>query len=114
MREVKFLPKVEGCELSGYVKIKLLSYLERAKLVKELNIKDLQQVEGAVDIDKGLDLIEKIHALAKENTIEMDLVRIDDGLEFKSFDDLEYDIDGGKIIQEIAKSVIHGVRLSKK
>ncbi len=96
----------------GSIKIKILPYLGRVELLKSLMLKNDES--GNVSIDSNVSSIEKMYQIAKEHTVELNLVRISDECELKSFEDLEYDVDGGAMIQEIASLVIGGVKLGKR
>jgi hypothetical protein len=110
MKEYDFLPEIEGLILKGSVKIKPLGYLERLEAVKTLNLKT--QSDGSVELDAGLEAAQKLYALAKKQVISVNL-ELDSGCKLDSFDSLEYSDEGAKVLQEIGKTLIKGIKLGK-
>lgn len=98
----KYIPKavVEG-KFTGFVKVKLLTFDEHYDF--------LEMYAGAGDDDdslKGLKATRQLVAASKSHYLEVDLKRVSDGAEFKSFDDLAYGSDCHKILVDVATGLL--------
>ncbi len=120
MKSIKYSPKArrklddgsEGPVWSGSVTLKLPNYRDRLRLVKDLNFK----VNEKGEVEYGASMFEaqeKIIGVVETHVENVDLTRVEDGMEFKNIDDLGYDVDGTELINELAFSLINGVRLGK-
>lgn len=105
--------KVEKIEplFEGEIKIRAPKYTERVGYLKQavLSTENNELNVTAMNADR----IERMVEIAKRHIEEVNIVRIEDGYEFKSVDDLEYDTDGGNLLVQVASSVMEGVRLGK-
>ena len=105
MRTIEFTPSKEGW--TGTVSLEMPSYLERIKLLKELNLKGSgKEVEIS---DETWDMAAKMVEISQKYTNGVELSF--NGKEFRSLEDLEYYKEGVEVINEIAQTVINGVRL---
>jgi hypothetical protein len=118
MYELEWKPKAIVTEektiepiFDGSIILKAPSYVERIKYFKDLNLLD-KQVLDADTMVKGDRLVNMIE-IAKKHIINVDLKRKDDGIEFKSVNDLEYDTDGGDILVQVCSYLLEGARLGK-
>lgn len=98
-------PKFEGT-----IKVKVPKHVERIKVIRDLNTK----IEANGELVKtGMDSAEKLMEFAKSNIESVNLKRIEDGLEVKSIEWLEYDVDGAEILSDISQVLLAGVKLGK-
>lgn len=106
-------PREDGDHpFEGHVLIQVPKYRERLCIIKELNFQVSEDGQAKVNPSQ-LDSAGKLIEVAEKHVKEIDLVRKDDQMEFKTFEDLEYDKDGSEVINEIANSILEGVRLEK-
>lgn len=95
---------------SGVVKVKIPSHQERLKFVKAVSV---QIVNGeAVSMNSFEQGIE-IMSFAKAHIESVDLKRISDGVELKSLEDLDHDVDGAEVLSDIGAEIAKGIRLKK-
>lgn len=111
MKEYAYKPQSEVYE--GEVKIKVLKYKERLKLLKDKGFRIT--AEGTVEVGDGnqLDAAIQMAEIAEEYVSEVKLKRKDNNRLLKAFEDLEYDQDGVLLINELAGQVLAGVKLGK-
>jgi len=99
-------------EFTGHVTVTLLKYKDRLKKLKEMNF---SLVDGnKYEMASGqIDSIIKMVEIAEAHIVHVDLKRESDGQEYKSIEDLQYDMDGARILNEIASVIINGAQLGK-
>lgn len=121
MRNFKYVPNYCKGEKSigdGYIILKIPSYVERMSLVKEFGIKP--NSDGTVGY--AVDALDSIKLMAKKLSEFIDEVCIiinpcpeyPDGLELKSFEDIEYNPHFNSVIEEMCGFILGGSRLEKK
>jgi len=94
----------------GIVQLKMPKYLERMKLMKKCNFNTSNGKDEKTD---GLDSMEKLIQISLDHIHSVKLIRIDDEREFNCIDDLEYDVEGSSLLNEIGQKIIGGARLGK-
>ncbi len=115
MKQFSYQPQLQKDEklvFEGEVVINLPKYSERLALLKSLNFKTSNdgKVEASSDqIDSMIKMIE----IASKHVASVKVRRIDDGYEFNSIDELEYDKEGSELINEIANVIMSGVKMGK-
>ena len=87
----------------GIIIFEICKYTERLKMMKECNI----GVEK-----KDTDTVKMVEIALKKIT-KVELTRIDDGKEFKTTEELEFDKEGSAVLMQIANDVLTGVRLGE-
>lgn len=99
----------DPARFNGVVTVKIPKHQDRIRFLKELrtSIKDGEATEA------NLEMSDKLLDYAKSHIEKVDLKRLDDGFEFNSVEQLEYDIHGADVLGDIASVLIQGVRLSK-
>lgn len=113
----KFVPSVcdgEGKEFEGYVEVEELFYEDRLVLVEQLELPIGE--DGEIDM-KMKDSMKYIGKLVKSSipfVKKVELKRLSDGVEFKSYDELRLDGNNAKVIIEIASRVVNGAGLGKQ
>jgi len=98
-------PKFEGS-----VTLKVPRHVDRIKVIRSLSTKIDESGEL---VKSGMDSAEKLMDFAKAQIESVNLKRIDDGLEIKTVEWLEYDVDGAEILSEISNTLIQGIKLGK-
>jgi hypothetical protein len=91
---------------AGNVVIRMPNYDERMGLYEDLGIED------ATDL-KSVTLVRHLAKRLPEFLISVDLKRLDDGEEFKSWEALQYDSDMAGVISECCLAMISKVRAGK-
>jgi hypothetical protein len=94
----------------GFVRVRIPSHEERLRFVKAVSV---QIVNGEAVSMSGYDQGIEIMAFAKKHIEAVALKRKDDGLELKSLDDLDHDLDGAEVLSDIGAEIAKGVRLKK-
>lgn len=91
----------------GEVKLKLLNFVERNKVARDLNFK----VDAGQNIEHAslYDLNDKMCALVKENVVSMHITK--DGTKFTDFEELDYDNDVAHLYGELGGILLNGVNL---
>jgi hypothetical protein len=115
VKEFDYKPKTmkDGNLLfEGIVKLKVPSYYERLELIKKVNFQSNEK--GEVENNKHyIDSLIKLAMLTKDFIKEVDVLRVEDGFKYVSFDDLSFDKDGSLLIEEIGHAVLNGISLGK-
>lgn len=98
----KYIPKVvKDGKFTGYIKLKLLTFDEHYDFL------EMYTAAGEKDDPlAGLKATRKIVTASKPYYVEVDLKRVSDGAEFKSFDDLAYGADCHKILVDVANGLV--------
>lgn len=86
----------------GIVIFKIPKYTERLEYIKECKIGKDEDPDAKRMVEIAIERITKV-----------ELTRIDDGMEFKTIEDLQYDKDGGSVLSSIANDIMGGVRLGE-
>jgi hypothetical protein len=92
---------------SGKVKVKVLKFLERNKLLREVNFK--LSNKGEADINANLESVDKLSEIVKDNLLSLDVKK--GKKKFTSLDELEYDNDVTNFFTEIGLVLVRGVDL---
>ncbi len=115
MKQFSYKPQLQKDDkpvFSGEVVIQLPRYAERMMLLKSINFK--ASGDGKVDFaGDQIDSLVRMIGIAEKHVLSVNVTRVEDGYEFKSIEDLEYDKDGSELINEIANVVISGVKMGK-
>lgn len=106
--------KEKESSFKGSIKVRIPTYPERLRLIKEMNFKFNEQGK----LDAQADLIElslRFSEIAEKYTENVDLYRMIKGqkLEYKSLEELGYDSEGVPLITEVGKMVINGIQLGE-
>lgn len=111
MREITISTKVKG--FKGDYIIGLPKMSERYALIKELNFK--MGAKGDIEVGGDqMDTIIKIAETVEKHLKKINLVHTASGETIKSFEDLEYIVEGQDIINEVSGYLFSGVSLGKK
>jgi hypothetical protein len=97
-------------KFDGSVKVKVPKHVDRIKLIRSLNT--TVDVSGEL-VKTGMDSAEKLMDFAKSHIETVSLKRIEDGVEVKNVEWLEYDVDGAEVLSEISNVLLQGVKLGK-
>jgi hypothetical protein len=93
-----------GCPFTGTVSMRVKPYVERLALLKELDIKDTDQ------IGSSFKMVEQIY----KDVEAVDLTYASTGEKLISFDDLGYYAEGVAVINALGVVLIQGPKLSGK
>lgn len=96
---------------SGSVILKVPSHVDRLKMSKAITTKIKPDGEMVEDVE--LNITEKMFDFVKKHVQKVELVRIEDGMEFSSIEMLEYDKDGEDVFGSVERTLLEGVRLGK-
>lgn len=112
-REIEYELKAKNADgkkapYSGKVKLKLLPFKERNKLMKSLNIK-ADQANAA--LNDNLDMLDKLADITKENMIAMSVCKGDKN--FETLDELDYDENVSEFYTEVGMVIVSGINLGK-
>lgn len=119
MKTIQFVP--EACKASegkearfeGHVEIECPKFNERYELIEKAGFE--MDAEGRILTGiKQLPALRKSVELSKPFVKSVALKKIEGGVEYKSFEDLEYDPDCDEVLIEIGSQVMNGFRVSKK
>lgn len=134
MKTIKFIPKVvtgytvEGATVaptfSGHIELRVPNYFERQQLkalmvnaVVQGGESDIESIKGAtskkVDV---LAMIKSMVAMVEASMpfyVSVEMKKLSNGAEYKSFDDLSFDPEAEGILQEAAQELANGLQLSK-
>jgi hypothetical protein len=91
----------------GSVVLRLPNYDERMGLYEALGVED------AADL-KTVSITRRLAKQLPEFLVSVDIKRMDDGEEFKSWDALQYDSDMASVISECCLALISKVRAGKQ
>ncbi len=92
---------------SGKVKIKLPKYLERNKLLREINFKSSK--EGEVGLSDNIGSLDKLYDVCNEYVLKLDVRK--GKKPFHKLDELEYDEDFSSFVTEVGMTIVRGVNL---
>lgn len=96
---------------SGYVKVKVPKHFDRINVIK--SIRNKINSNGELVEASNMESAEILMEFAKKQIDQVNLVRIDDSLEVKTVEWLEYDIDGAEVLSDISTVLVQGVKLGK-
>lgn len=112
-REVEYKLKEKNAEgkkatYSGTVKLKLLPFKERNKMMKQLNIKTDQ---AEAELNDNLDMLDRFADVVKENLLSMDVKK--GKTVFKGLEDIDFDDSVAEFYGEVGSVVVSGINLGK-
>ena len=96
----------------GEVKVRGANAPQRMKYMREINV-GLDSSGEISDLD-SISRTEKLFEIAGKHIEDVNLKRVDDGYEIKSFDELSYDSDCLGLVTSIANKILTGVKLGKE
>ena len=123
MKEISYIPKpcqeskdehgaVTLALFSGSVKMRLPNFDERYDIIEKAGLKVSQT--GEIDTSgNAIQIIRNIVKVSKEFYVSVDIKKLSDGTEYKSFEDLSMDSDCDAIITDIARALRDGFKPSK-
>ena len=112
--EMKFIPKSLEPNFEGYVKVKLLGFIESTKLMKEFKIKITKTGEMDLGDDRDqLDLLIEAATKLKDYVTEVSIISKETLKEYKTIDDLNFAPECREIMIELSTSMIQGFQLGK-
>lgn len=94
----------------GTIDIKIPKYSERLQYSKECNI---SVNDGEISHANHFDAATKLLEIAKKHIGQIKLKRIDDGFEFTSADQMEYDREASEVLSQIGAKILEGFKLGK-
>ncbi len=95
---------------TGFIKYKLPGYIERLRILKQVNYKISNGEMLSEDLwETSIRLAE----LAMNLITEVNIVRREDGYVFDSVNTLQYDVQGSAIISRIGNRISSGITLGK-
>lgn len=95
----------------GFVDVKMPKYGERLKYSKDCNIGATK--DGEIDVANNFDIAINLLEISRKHIGRVSLKRIEDGFEFTSVDQLEYDKEGSEVLSQIGAQILQGFRLGK-
>lgn len=103
----------EPASFSGHLMIVPPTQSERLELICDcgFDLNEKGEVKGGMN---QLRSMAKMIRASKPFVALVDMIRLSDGCAFTSFDDLDHDTDGGKVLVDVAQQVMRGFKLSKK
>ena len=113
--ELEYTPKatqVEGAKVTGTIKVKLPSVIEKYDYMDKCGI-DVS-AEGEVDMAKmnTIRFIKTLVELSEDHYAEIKLKKVDGGAAVTTWDDLIHDPDCEPIVNEVATALIGGFKPS--
>lgn len=98
----------------GTVTLRMLSYDERLGLYEAYAEETGEDVEsGGEDKGKGMRFMRFVAKKAKDRISHLSVTRLEDGFEFKTYDELAYDSDMVGVITEISTRLIGKFQVGK-
>lgn len=100
-------------EFDGYCLIDMPGYVDRVKLIKELNFKvdNDGNVEG--DIMSQMDVMEKLFDVAKKYVKEVAVKHLKSGAELKTVDELGFYANTQKVLIQVGGLILSGPQLGE-
>lgn len=95
----------------GMVKVRIPSNAERIKFMKSTAL--IANQDGQVIETKGIDQTIAFAEFAKSHIEKVELKRLEDGYEFKTLEELDFDVDGLEVLTDIGVKLSQGIRLGK-
>lgn len=99
---------------AGHVELKRLSFDERCEIAEQSGLDTIDLSKANINDISFLKVIRKTVAATKECFIEIKLKRLSDGLEFNSYDDLQYEPDFSSVLTQAAMTLVRGDVPTKK
>lgn len=114
--DVKYIPSVcqsENPTFQGHVMMRVPSFEERYQFIEDSGI-DVSDEGGLERKGSNFSIIRNMVKHSAKFYQAVELKRVSDGMEFKSFEDLSLDPDCDAILIEVAREVRMGFRPSPK
>jgi hypothetical protein len=117
--QVEFIPSVckdseeAKASFSGSVKVQVPSFDERYQFIEDCGI-DVADDGGVSRKGSNFSIIRNMVKASEKFYKGVEMKRLSDGKEFKSFADLSMDPDCDSILIEVAKEIRNGFRPSQK
>ncbi len=92
---------------SGKVKIKVPKYVERNRMLREVNFK--QNVGNEVDVNSNLESMDRLSEIVKEHVLKMEVKK--GKTQFHSVEEIEYDMDANSFFTEVGMVIVRGIDL---
>lgn len=104
---------MQPATFEGVVVLASPSFDERMELLESVGIK--ADAKGRVELGNlnAFGVLRKLVSATKKFYVEVKLKRLEDGAEFKTFDDLAHDAGCDKIISEVAYAIRQGFKPGK-
>lgn len=94
--------------VKGIVKVTIPKYVERMNLLKEINLKTLQNGEVQISSDQ-IDMMIKIKEVVQSKIVSVDLEI--NKKKITNFDDLEYYSEFNLILNDLSSAIFNGIKL---
>lgn len=99
----------------GTVTLRMLSYDERLDLYEAYGAETGEAGDDTgEDKKKGMRFMRWVAKRAKDRVAHLSITRLEDGFEFKTFDELNYDSDMASVITEISTRLIGKFQVGKR
>jgi hypothetical protein len=112
--ELEYVPKackVTGAKVTGKLKIKLPSVIQKYEYMDKCGI----EVDGNGEVNtlkmNSLKFIKTLIEISKDHYVDIDLKKVD-GAKITSWDEMIYDPDCEPVINEVATALVSGFKIS--
>ena len=112
--DVVFIPsqcKGKDATFKGSVTLRMPSFDERYQYLEEINLKVNSDGEADLGSMNQIGMIRKMVRFSKDHYSKVELKRVEDGKEFKSFDEMAFDPSCDAILSEVAGQLINGLKM---
>jgi len=113
---IEYVPescKGESPIFSGSVVLRAPTFDERYSYLEDSGFIMDEEGEVKKSMLKGLSAVRKVVAMSVKHYLKVDMKRISDGYEFKSFEDLSTDDDGHKVLIDVGLKILNGFKAGK-
>ncbi len=115
MKTVKYVPAAcrgDGRKFDGFITLNPVSFEQKYDYLDELKLKIGE--DGKIDMGDTSDKLRHMKNLvriAKTHFVSVDIKKLSDGEEFKTYEDLSYDSDCHDMLLEVAGTLLNGFKV---
>jgi hypothetical protein len=106
-------PVMQKPTFEGFIMLKCPSFDERMAMLESLGLRASSKGEVDTDGVDGIQLIRKLVKASEQFYESVQLKRLEDGVEFESFEDLSYDEGCALILSDVGYALRGGFRPGK-
>lgn len=105
-------PILLTARFSGHIILRVPDFDERMQLLEDIGLEINDAGQGAIPEDNKLKVMRRLVKATQAYYKEVDMKHVD-GTEYKSFEDLSFDLQAQPILMEVAKLMQEGIRPGK-